>query len=159
MSDPTILGIIRRMAGGDENDLSSTILEALEELEVFIQGLGGGGAYSIGEWLIVGDGGGPYADGWEEVAFGLQFTKDSNGWVHIRGVAFDNGTGGNSTVFTLPVGMRPPSTQQALCQVIDVSNVVGAVSVQVSGAVQVERLDGGSTDNCTCFVTISFYAG
>jgi hypothetical protein len=60
-------------------------------------------------WVVVGSGVGgapPFTNGWA-VAFGhtVRFRQDAAGNVHLRGVV--NGGASGTSVFTLPVGMRP----------------------------------------------------
>jgi hypothetical protein len=110
MSEATILGKIHEMMGGDVNDVSGTILSALEDLQAYIQDLassaGGGAEYSIGTWFVVGGTGVAYQNGWGAGDSPLQYTKDTNGWVHLRGEANDE-SATSATIFTLPVGLRP----------------------------------------------------
>jgi hypothetical protein len=99
MSEATILGRIRQLAGGDVNDLSGTILEALDELEAHIRSL----AYDVGTWTaasLLNDWGGT-----------LEYTKDSHGWVHLEGRLEGSAPATDFVFTTLPVGMRPASTK------------------------------------------------
>jgi hypothetical protein len=84
------------------------------------------------DWIVVGittgapafqNGWGHYGGGWESVAF----RKDSSGTVHLRGL----GLGAlNVTIFTLPVGFRPPAN---LIFVVDATAAMGRLNVYADG--------------------------
>ena len=115
---------------------------------------GGGGAYDIGTWMTVGGGGGAAAfeNGWAADSAGaLQYTKDTHGWVHIRGFANGEGQSGN-TVFTLPSGMHP--SQEVRVAIAGAEGPDRAI-VMVGGEVAY----GGSAADVGISFHISFYVG
>ena len=77
-----------------------------------------------------------HENSWADLAGyqGAEYSKDADGFVHIRGVV-DSGTVGSGTgIFTLPLGFRP-----ALKEIFAVDSVSahGRVDVDIDGTVDV----------------------
>ncbi|MEA2573366.1 MAG: hypothetical protein QOH93_664 [Chloroflexia bacterium] len=112
---------------------------------------GGGGAYDIGTWYIVGDTGVPYENDW--AGADTKYTKDSNGWVHITGYLY-GGDHTGAVAFTLPVGYRPPAEVWIAIVAGDIST--STASIMPSGEVIFQ--DPGSISS-TASLHVSFYVG
>ncbi len=96
-----------------------------------------------------------FAANWSDFGSGfnnVSFMKDTNGFVHIRGLAVRSSQV-NDTIFTLPVGYRPASTVR---NVIDTSGVFGAVQILNTGAVVATI---GTVTSFVCLDWISFFVG
>ncbi len=107
----------------------------------------GGSAYSIGTWTA------PTLNAdWESPGAPIEYTKDSNGWVHLRGTLYDGNEVGGAA-FTLPVGFRP-SGQVVVPASIGTSTLVVAVVVATTGVVS---LLGAHSTYVT--LNLSFYVG
>jgi hypothetical protein len=90
-----------------------------------------------------------YGGGWGSVAF----FKDTNGIVHLRGLAM-SGTCGNAA-FTLPTGYRPGAS---LLLTVNTNQTFGRVDVQTNGGV-VPGANGGACNNTwVSFDGITFLA-
>jgi hypothetical protein len=75
---------------------------------------GGAPPVSMDTWHMVGTAGQPaFANGWSNFAAGFSlvgFRKFPDGKVKLKGMLLSGGTTGPTTVFTLPVGYRPPTS-------------------------------------------------
>lgn len=77
----------------------------------------------IETWHNIGEGGQPsFENGWQNLNTSVSpcgYRKDASGFVHLRGVVEGipaSGTGGYSTIFTLPASWRPASTEARVCR-------------------------------------------
>lgn len=113
----------------------------------------GTGQWLAEDWHIVGSGGGEPAfnSTWTNKIFSnyptLRFKKDQFGFVHIRGCVTGVASTGNLTVFTLPVGYRPPATNgDFIAPILGVTaTIIVRLSVSAAGAVGISVMATGWT--------------
>jgi hypothetical protein len=78
-------------------------------------------------------------NGWVDYGAGIQgvqYMKDANGFVHIRGVMKDGTASAGTLVFTLPVGFRPP----ARIHIVAIANEdVEAMDLYADGSVKIKQ--------------------
>ena len=111
---------------------------------------------AVPTWVTVGGGGAPayganYSAIGASLGIALAFTKDAFGWVRFRGGAACNGTIG--TVFTLPVGYRPPVGPLKIA--CDAAGGHALVSIESTGVITQAN---GATSRVN-LDNVSFYAG
>ena len=88
-------------------------------------------------WHTVGGSGDPaFQNGWTAQSEPVQFRKDRNGNVIIRGRAARGTAASGSTIFTLPVGYRPTNTVDGVA-VFGQGNIIAVGAVQTDGVVRV----------------------
>lgn len=106
----------------------------------------GGGAETIGDdaWHEVGTIDEPaFENGWTNYGGNyatVGFMRDSNGIVHLKGLAKSGSTG---SMFTLPEGYRP--TEDRLFNIIRANNAIGRVNIRTTGVVDANLISSGWT--------------
>lgn len=94
-----------------------------------------------------------YAGAWEDTSGGQagQHALGANGVVWVR--AGCEGDASGTTVFTLPVGRRPPAVLNFL---IYAPTGVGRATVNTNGTVVLSNLTAGSDVGAGCFLAFNF---
>lgn len=126
---------IRKIKFVDGNSLTADFVDEFSDL-IYIQS----------DWVTIGDPGAPaFASGWAAgSSIPVQFMKEINGFINIRGFPVRS-SGSGTTIFTLPVGFRPPYIIDL--PIVDATaNATGIIQIATNGDVIIPGVVTGNTN-------------